>query len=112
MGPRFEVCGRAGPRRPTTEVVLLRAAQEALANVRKHARAADVRVVLSYEPHAVRLDVRDDGAGFDPDRVNGGYGLRGMRSRILQVGGSLLVRAPPGAGTSLSVEVPGSPPAP
>ena len=61
----------------------------------------------SGEPHAVRLDVRDDGAGFDPDRVNGGYGLRGMRNRILQVGGSLLVRARPGAGTSLSVEVPG-----
>ena len=107
IASRFEVCGPARPLPPTTEVVLLRAAQEALANVRKHARAADVRVVLSYEPHAVRLDVRDDGAGFDPDRVNGGYGLRGMRSRILQVGGSLLVRARPGAGTSLSVEVPG-----
>ena len=39
--------------------------------------------------------------------MSGGYGLRGMRSRILQVGGSLLVRARPGAGTSLSVEVPG-----
>jgi len=39
--------------------------------------------------------------------VNGGYGLRGMRSRILQVGGSMLVRARPGAGTALSVEVPG-----
>jgi signal transduction histidine kinase len=103
---RFEVCGPARPLPATAEVVLLRAAQEALANVRKHARAGDVLVILSYEPHTVRLDVRDDGAGFDPDRVNGGYGLRGMRSRILQVGGSLLVRARPGAGTSLSVEVP------
>jgi signal transduction histidine kinase len=104
---RFELCGPARPLSATTEVVLLRAAQEALANVRKHAHAADVRVILSYEPHNVRLDVRDDGAGFDPERVSGGYGLRGMRSRILQVGGSLLVRARPGAGTSLSVEVPG-----
>ena len=104
---RFEVCGPARPLSAPTEVVLLRAAQEALANVRKHARAADVRVILSYEPHNVRLDVRDDGAGFDPEQVSGGYGLRGMRSRILQVGGNLLVRARPGAGTSLSVEVPG-----
>jgi signal transduction histidine kinase len=104
---RFEVCGPARPLQANAEVVLLRAAQEALANVRKHAHASDVRVVLSYEPHAVRLDVRDDGAGFDPERVNGGYGLSGMRSRILQAGGSLLVRARPGAGTSLSVEVPG-----
>jgi len=104
---RFEVCGPARPMSAGAEVVLLRAAQEALANVRKHAHAADVRVVLSYEPQAVRLDIRDDGAGFDPEQVTGGYGLRGMRSRILQVGGSLLVRARPGAGTSLSVEVPG-----
>ena len=104
---RFEVCGPARPLPASAEVVLLRAAQEALANVRKHARAADVLVTLSYQPQAVRLDIRDDGAGFDPEQVSGGYGLRGMRSRILQVGGSLLVRARPGAGTSLSVEVPG-----
>ena len=103
----FEVCGPARPLSAGAEVVVLRAAQEALANVRKHAHAADVRVILSYEPQAGRLDIRDDGAGFDPEQVNGGYGLRGMRSRILQVGGSMLVRASPGAGTSLSVEVPG-----
>jgi signal transduction histidine kinase len=103
---RFEVCGQARPLSATAEVVLLRAGQEALANVRKHARAGDVCVVLSYAEGGVRLDVTDDGAGFDSDRVNGGYGLRGMRSRILQVGGSLLVRSRPGEGTSLSVEVP------
>jgi signal transduction histidine kinase len=107
ISARFEVCGPARPLPASAEVVLLRAAQEALANVRKHARAADVLVTLSYQPQAVRLDIRDDGAGFDPEQVSGGYGLRGMRSRILQVGGSLLVRARPGAGTSLSVEVPG-----
>jgi len=106
IGARFEVCGQARPLSAMAEVVLLRAGQEALANVRKHARARDVCVVLSYVEQAVRLDIRDDGAGFDPDRVNGGYGLRGMRSRILQVGGNLLVKTHPGAGTSLSVEVP------
>jgi signal transduction histidine kinase len=107
IGASFEVRGTARPLPATAEVVLLRAGQEALANVRKHAHAGDVQVVLSYHEHAVRLDVSDDGAGFDPDRVNGGYGLRGIRSRILQAGGSLLVRAKPGEGTSLSVEVPG-----
>jgi signal transduction histidine kinase len=104
---RFEVCGQARPLSATAEVVLLRAGQEALANVRKHAHAKDVCVVLSYTESAVRLDVADDGAGFDAEHVNGGYGLRGMRSRIVQVGGSLLVKARPGEGTSLSVEVPG-----
>jgi len=107
VSARFEVCGQARPLSATAEVVLLRAGQEALANVRKHAHARDVRVVLSYEERAVRLDIRDDGSGFDPEHVTGGYGLRGMRSRIVQVGGSLLVRARPGEGTSLSVEVPG-----
>ena len=106
IGARFEVRGQARPLSATAEVVLLRAGQEALANVRKHAHARDVCVVLSYAEQAVRLDIRDDGAGFDPDRVNGGYGLRGMRSRILQVGGNLLVKTHPGAGTALSVEVP------
>ena len=106
IGARFEVCGKARPLSATAEVVLLRAGQEALANVRKHAHARDVCVVLSYDERAVRLDVRDDGAGFDPAQVNGGYGLRGMRSRILQVGGSLLVKTHPGGGTALSVEVP------
>jgi len=107
VSARFEVCGQARPLSATAEVVLLRAGQEALANVRKHAHARDVCVILSYDERAVRLDVRDDGSGFDPEQVNGGYGLRGMRSRIVQVGGSLLVRARPGEGTSLSVEVPG-----
>ena len=106
IGARFEVGGQARPLSATAEVVLLRAGQEALANVRKHAHARDVCVVLSYAERGVRLDVRDDGAGFDPGHVNGGYGLRGMRSRIVQVGGSLLVKARPGEGTSLSVEVP------
>ena len=107
VSARFEVRGQARPLSATAEVVLLRAGQEALANVRKHAHARDVCVILSYDERAVRLDVRDDGSGFDPEQVNGGYGLRGMRSRIVQVGGSLLVRARPGEGTSLSVEVPG-----
>lgn len=106
IAAHFEVCGEARPLSAAVEVVLLRAGQEALANVRKHAQAGQVRVVLSYDDQAVRLDVRDDGAGFDPDCVNGGYGLRGMRGRILQVGGNLLVRATPGQGTALSVEVP------
>ncbi len=50
-----------------SEVVLLRAAQEGLANVRKHAKASRVRVELAYGAAAVCLEIRDDGAGFDPD---------------------------------------------
>jgi signal transduction histidine kinase len=97
-------------RLPTgTEVVLLRVCQEALANVRKHAAAGQVSVRLSYADAKVRLTVADDGAGFDVNHVNGGYGLRGMRERVRQVGGTIQVRSAvgTGAGTEISVEVPG-----
>ncbi|WP_410669920.1 sensor histidine kinase [Amycolatopsis sp. cmx-4-68] len=86
------------------EVVLLRGAQEALNNVRRHAGASAVFVRLSLVDSSVRLSVRDDGAGFDPDRADG-FGLRGMRSRAEQVGGRLSVRSGP-SGTELTLEVP------
>jgi signal transduction histidine kinase len=102
-----EVTGTAR-RLPTgTEVVLLRVAQEALANVRKHAAAGNVEVRLCYAGTAVRLTVRDDGQGFDPARTSDGYGLRGMRERVRQVGGTVTITTRPGAGTEVSAEVPG-----
>jgi signal transduction histidine kinase len=89
-----------------TEVVLLRVCQEALANARKHAAAQTVAVRLGYDPDAVRLEVSDDGTGFDPDQVSGGYGLRGMYARVSEAGGTLAVASVPGAGTRVSAEVP------
>jgi signal transduction histidine kinase len=88
-----------------SEVVLLRAAQEGLANVRKHAKASHVGIELDYGDTVVRLEVRDDGAGFDPETARG-FGLRGMRERAAQVDGSMDVRSSPGAGTLVTVKVP------
>ena len=94
------------------EVMLLRATQEALANVRKHARANRVSVTLSYMDDVVVLDVQDNGLGFDPtdhtspaDQIESGYGLTAMRERIEQLGGTLLVESTPGEGTTLVVEI-------
>jgi signal transduction histidine kinase len=102
-----EVTGTAR-RLPTgTEVVLLRVCQEALANVRKHAGARQVRVRLCYAGTTVRLTVTDDGKGFDPGGTHGGYGLTGMRDRVSQVGGTVEVASVPGRGTEVSAEVPG-----
>jgi signal transduction histidine kinase len=93
-------------RLPTAvEVVLLRAAQEALTNVRRHARAREAAVLLAYTPSNVRLVVRDDGRGFGPDAADG-YGLSGMRARAEQVNGSLTVRSDPSTGTTIELEVP------
>lgn len=63
---QVETTGTVRPMRPEAEVALLRAAQEALANVAKHAHATRVGLTLSYLEDEVALDVRDDGLGFDP----------------------------------------------
>jgi signal transduction histidine kinase len=54
----------------------------------------------------VRLEVRDDGSGFDPAETSGGYGLRGMRARGGEVGGCFTLHSAPGEGTTVNVEVP------
>lgn len=88
------------------EVVLLRAAQEALANIGKHAAAAKVSVELVDTGDAVRLSVADDGAGFDPHAPHAGFGLDGMRTRVEAVGGSFRIDSGREAGTRVIVEVP------
>jgi signal transduction histidine kinase len=87
------------------EVVLLRAAQEALTNVRRHAGAREVSVLLAYARSSVRLVVRDDGCGFDVPAA-GGFGLNGMRARVAEVNGTLTVRSNPSTGTTIELEVP------
>ncbi|WP_243770284.1 sensor histidine kinase [Amycolatopsis acidicola] len=87
-----------------TEVVLLRAAQEALTNARRHSGASRISVELSAVDGRVRLTVTDDGRGFDPGNPTEGFGLKGMRARAEQVGGTLAVHS--GPGTTVTVEVP------
>jgi signal transduction histidine kinase len=97
-----------GDRRPLptgVDVVLLRTVQESLANVRKHAQASSVEIVLSYQDISVVLLVTDDGVGFDPGSGTQGFGLRGMRSRVEHIGGSVSVTSAPGAGTTVELEV-------
>jgi signal transduction histidine kinase len=103
----FGIDGTGRQLQAATEVVLLRTGQEALSNVRKHAAAQSVAVRLCYGDTTVRLEVTDEGAGFDPALVHGGYGLRGMRARVDEVGGTVAVRSARSQGTSVLVEVPG-----
>ena len=89
-----------------TEVVLVRVAQEALSNVSRHAAATSVVVRLTaVGVDSVRLDVIDDGRGFDPSTVARGFGLDGMRERLELVGGRLELEGST-AGTTLSAVVP------
>ena len=102
--------GTARPVRPDAEFALLRAAQEALANVAKHARATRAGLTLSYMDDEVALDVRDDGRGFDGSAASAdGFGLAAMRQRIEGLSGTLQVESEPGAGTAISARVPAAP---
>ncbi|HSN44130.1 MAG TPA: sensor histidine kinase [Propionibacteriaceae bacterium] len=107
----FDVEGTPAPIPTAVEVELLRLAQGALANVRSHAQASRVGVTLTCEPTEVRLDVVDDGVGFDatdprPADPNAGFGLRSMRERVALLGGTLVVESVSGEGTAISVAVP------
>ncbi|GAB7192523.1 sensor histidine kinase [Kineococcus sp. NUM-3379] len=95
------------------EVVLLRAAQEALGNVRRHAAATTARLRLSTAEGSTTLEVADDGVGFAVDTTaarapgsTGGYGLSGMVGRVADAGGSTRVDSAPGRGTRITVTVP------
>jgi len=87
------------------EVVLLRCAQEGLANVRKHAGAHAARVTVSATENVASITVLDDGHGFDPGRAAPGFGLTGLRDRLGLVGGSLAIDGTPGA-TTLTARLP------
>lgn len=93
------------------EVALLRTAQSALANVRLHSEAQRVVISLIDDGDAVRLDIIDDGVGFEPGAWEGSdsassYGLRFMRARLRELGGGLDVESAPGHGTAISAHVP------
>jgi signal transduction histidine kinase len=109
-GPAIEVevSGRRRQLHPDVEITLLRAAQEALANARRHAAASHVTVTLTYFAEEVSLDVADDGCGFQPAAAagSGGLGLLGMRERAVRLGGRLDIESAPGEGTAIAVTLP------
>ena len=116
-----ETTGDARALHPEVEVTLLRVAQEALANVAKHAGASRAGVTLSYMEDVVSLDVRDDGTGFVPSAGSaapaasngspsvGGFGLIAMRQRVSRLAGQLEIESEPGAGTAVSASLPAIP---
>ncbi len=106
---RITITGTPLTLHPDIEVTVLRAVQEALSNVRKHARASCVEVTLSYMEDVLILDVQDDGLGLDgarPSRFGGGYGLQAMRERAAACGGELTLESEPGEGTTVVLSIP------
>lgn len=89
-----------------SEVVLLRCAQESLANVRKHSGATSAHLDLTVMKGTSTLRVRDDGHGFDSGGFHSGFGLPGMRRRLEIVGGTLEIDSSVGRGTTVTVTLP------
>jgi signal transduction histidine kinase len=90
-----------------TKEALYRIGQEALHNVAKHAGAQHASVALRHENGSITLEVRDDGAGFDPEADYAGHlGLRSMRERAAKAGGALEIESAPGSGTLVRVRAP------
>jgi signal transduction histidine kinase len=97
--------GHCAPLPPEIEIILLRATQEALNNIAKHARASQATITLSYMPDVIMLDVQDDGAGMR-DAAARGTGLTAMQQRLTAAGGSLHIETEPGVGTTLVLSIP------
>lgn len=88
------------------EQAIYRIAQESLANVARHSHASYAEVLVLYSPESVRLDVHDNGQGFDMSRRPLGIGLRSMQERAESVGGQVSIKSVPGGGTNVCVTIP------
>ena len=93
-------------------VVLFRAVQELLTNVRKHAQAHNVEIAIQGDGTQVLITVKDDGIGFNPGDVNStgeekyGFGLLSLRERLTLLGGCITIESKPHHGTEIALMVP------
>lgn len=92
---------------PATALALFRIAQEALTNIRKHARAKHVKLALRHVEGGLELEIEDDGIGFQTGWVRGRHhGLAGMKHRVQMCAGDFSLISKPGEGTRLLVRIP------
>jgi signal transduction histidine kinase len=106
LAPAFNVVGQSRPLPLDWEEHVFRIGQEVLTNTLRHAGAGRLTARLIFAPDEVRLEMHDDGRGFDPSRVGKGYGLLGIKERVQAMGGHLTVRSAEGDGTSIVVTLP------
>ena len=102
----FNVTGEPEPLHPHIEVTLLRATQEALNNISKHAQASETNITLSFMGDLVMLDVQDNGVGMCVDDAHQGYGLTAMRQRVAEFSGAVELESAENEGTTLVVSIP------
>jgi len=109
---RMSVEGSPRALRPIVRDDIHRIAREALRNAFRHAQADHIEAEVTYGARELRLRIRDDGRGLDPQHLSDGrvrhWGLAGMRERAVQIGAQLNLWSEPGAGTEVELRVPGT----
>lgn len=110
LAANLEVHGATRPLATQTEQEILRIAQEAIHNVKRHAAASRLSVRLDYGDRHLGLKVTDDGKGFDAENgtllTTGHFGLTGMRERAALIAGQIQISSQPGKGTTLNLSLP------
>jgi signal transduction histidine kinase len=91
---------------PELEVTIYRMVQEGLNNAVRHGEAATIDLRIAEQDGRIKVVIRDDGRGFDPDDTDRGFGLLGMRERVALVDGTLEIDSRPGDGTEIRAELP------
>jgi signal transduction histidine kinase len=102
----FTIQGEPQPLPQEWEENLLRVGQEVLTNTLRHARASHFKVHFVFDPQTIRLELRDDGCGFDPAKRHDGFGLLGIKERVETMGGELAVQSVAENGTAIFVVLP------
>jgi ligand-binding sensor domain-containing protein/signal transduction histidine kinase len=112
VGYQVAIEGASRPLHPVIRDEVYRIGREALVNAFRHSRASKIEVVLAYESKHLRVIVRDDGCGIDPEVLRSGreghWGLSGMRERAEKIGARLRLWSGAGVGTEVELSVPGN----
>jgi len=106
MKAKLSLQGEPRKLSPELETNLLRFGQEVLTNALRHAQASQFDVLLVFESGEIRLNLRDNGCGFDPMKNHEGFGLQGMRERAEDLGGQFSIQSSEGNGTVISILLP------
>jgi two-component system nitrate/nitrite sensor histidine kinase NarX len=111
IGTDFERIGKGAPLLPTDEIQIMHIVQESLSNIRKHAKAEHVQVTVSREIGRIKVDIQDNGVGFDPENCpnclsDRHVGLKIMRERAHRIGGECRIASIPGQGSRVTLTLP------
>lgn len=103
---KLQLCDGLDRVSPALAIHVYRVVQECLTNVSRHAGANRLTISVTRQNDAVQAEIRDDGCGFDVEKVSGGFGLLGIRERMAGLGGSVAIDSEPGRGTRVRLWAP------